>query len=142
VGWFTAIKSARVRAIVAYEPGSNFPFPHDEVPAPLASASGPFGAVGVPMADFLKLTRLPIILYYGDYIPDQPTPCRGHDQWRVRLAMARRWVESVNRHGGDAALVLLPDLGLHGNTHFPFSDLNNVEVADAMHDFLVTKELN
>ena len=35
VGWFTAIKSAKVRAIVSYEPGSNFPFPQGEVPEPL-----------------------------------------------------------------------------------------------------------
>lgn len=31
-GWFTAIKSENVRAIVSYEPGSNFPFPEDEMP--------------------------------------------------------------------------------------------------------------
>ncbi len=142
VGWWTAIKSAKVRAIVSYEPGSNFPFPLDEVPAPMPSASGPFGAVGVPMADFLKLTRLPIILYYGDYIPEEPTPRRGQDQWRVRLAMARRWAQLVNRMGGDVTLALLPQLGLHGNTHFPFSDLNNLEVADAMQKFLSAKGLD
>jgi pimeloyl-ACP methyl ester carboxylesterase len=142
VGWFTAIKSAQVRAIVSYEPGSNFPFPLGEVPQPLPSASGPFGAVGVPMSDFIKLTRVPIVLYYGDNIPEQPTPHRGQDQWRVRLAMARRWAEVVNRHGGDVTLTLLPDLGLHGNTHFPFSDLNNLAVADVMQDFLAAKGLD
>jgi len=142
VGWFTAIKSAQVRAIVSYEPGSNFPFPQGEVPQPLPSASGPFGAVGVPMSDFIKLTRVPIVLYYGDNIPEQPTPHRGLDQWRVRLAMARRWAEVVNRHGGDVTLTLLPDLGLHGNTHFPFSDLNNLAVADVMQGFLAAKGLD
>jgi len=142
VGWFTAMKSAQVRGIVSYEPGSNFPFPEGEVPAPLASAAGPFAAVGVPREAFLQLTRIPIILFYGDFIPEAPTPHVGQDQWRVRLAMARRWVEAVNRHGGDASLVCLPDVGLHGNTHFPFSDLNNVAVADEMSKFLAAKGLD
>ncbi len=63
----------------------------------------------------------------------------GEDNWRVRLAMARLWVEAINRHGGDATLVHLPEIGIRGNTHFPFSDLNNVQVADLMSDFLARK---
>ena len=82
-----------------------------------------------------------MMLVYGDYIPEQPSVNRGQDQWRVRLAMARRWAEVVNRHGGDVTVVRLPDLGLHGNTHFPFSDLNNIAVADEMHKFLSAKGL-
>jgi|JI10StandDraft_1071094.scaffolds.fasta_scaffold218829_2 acyl dehydratase len=141
VGWFAAMKSAHVRAIVSYEPGSNFPFPEGEVPAPLPSAAGPLGAVAVPLDRFTTLTRIPMMLVYGDYIPEQPSVNRGQDQWRVRLAMARRWAEVVNRHGGDVTVVRLPDLGLHGNTHFPFSDLNNIAVADEMHKFLSAKGL-
>ena len=40
--------------------------------------------------------------------------------------MARLWVDAINRHGGDARFVHLPTLGIRGNTHFLFSDLNNV----------------
>ena len=70
-GWHTAIKTDKVRAIVSYEPGSGFVFPEGEVPEPLQTIS-PFGALGatpIPLADFEKLTRFPIIIYYGDYIP-------------------------------------------------------------------------
>jgi hypothetical protein len=108
----------------------------------LPSAAGPFAAVGVPMEEFIKLTGIPIIVFYGDYIPEAPTANRGQDQWRVRLAMARLWANVVNRHGGDVTVVRLPDRGLHGNTHFPFSDLNNIEVADEMHGFLTAKGLD
>lgn len=142
VGWFTVVKSDNVRAVVSYEPGSNFPFPEDEVPPQMPSAAGPLGAVGVPMAAFIRLTKVPIVLFYGDHIPEQPTAHRGQDQWRVRLAMARRWADVVNRHGGDATVIRLPDVGLYGNTHFPFSDLNNVAVADEMHKFLTTRGLD
>ena len=51
-GWRTAIKSRNVRAIVAYEPGSNFIFPNGEVPPPMPSSAGPLEAVGVPLSEF------------------------------------------------------------------------------------------
>jgi predicted amidohydrolase len=56
--------------------------------------------------------------------------------------MAKLWVEAVNRHGGDAQLVHLPEIGVTGNTHFPFSDLNNVEIADLVGTFLQDKNLD
>jgi len=56
--------------------------------------------------------------------------------------MARLWGDVVNKHGGDVTVVHLPDVGLKGNTHFPFSDLNNVEVADLMSKWLKQKQLD
>lgn len=141
-GWRTAIKSQNVRAIVAYEPGSNFVFPEDEVPAPIPSAGGTLEAVGIPPLEFMQLTKIPIIIYYGDYIPDQPMANPGQDQWRVRLAMARLWRDAINRRGGDVTVVHLPEIGIRGNTHFPFSDLNNAAIADLMSTFLRDKGLD
>jgi len=141
-GWRTAIKSPNVRAIVAYEPGSNFYFPDGEVPPPMPSAAGPLEAIGVPLPEFLRLTKIPIVIVYGDNIPKEPTENPGQDGWRVRLAMARRWAEAVNRGGGDVTVVHLPELGIRGNTHFPFSDLNNLEIADLLSAFLEKKGLN
>ena len=60
----------------------------------------------------------------------------------MRLAMARIWVDLINQRGGDATLVVLPELGVRGNTHFPFADLNNVEVANEMSKFLRSKGLD
>lgn len=34
----------------------------------------------------------------------------------------KRWAAVVNRHGGDARAYRL-EIGIKGNTHFPFSDL-------------------
>lgn len=141
-GWLTAIKSANVKAIVAFEPGSGFLFPAGELPEAMPSAAGTLTPEAVSLADFRKLTRIPIILYYGDNIPAVPTTRRGEDNWRVRLAMAKLWVDAVNQHGGDARLVHLPEIGIRGNTHFPFSDLNNVEIADQVSKFLAEKRLD
>jgi hypothetical protein len=141
-GWSTALKNPNVRAIVSYEPGSGFIFPEGDVPSAMESSAGPLQAVGVPMEEFLKLTKIPIIIYYGDNIPANPDPNPGTDGWRVRLAMAKLWRDAVNQHGGDVTVVHLPDIGIKGNTHFPFSDLNNVEIADLMSDWLKSKELD
>lgn len=141
-GWLTAIKSPHVKAIVAFEPGSGFIFPPGELPPAMPSAAGTLAPEAVPLADFRQLTRIPIVLYYGDNFPVEPTTERGQDNWRVRLAMARLWVDTVNRHGGDARLVHLPQQGVRGNTHFPMSDLNNQQIADLVARFLAEKKLD
>ena len=142
LGWATVLKTDKVRGIVSYEPGSGFLFPEGEVPEPLPSSGGTLTAIGVPMAEFAKLTRIPIIIFYGDFIPEKPSSNPGQDGWRVRLEMARKWRDTVNRHGGDVTVVHLPDVGVHGNTHFPFSDLNNQQVAELMSKFLSEKKLD
>jgi hypothetical protein len=141
-GWVTAIRNPNVRAIVSYEPGSGFVFPEGEVPPPMPSSSGALEAAAIPVADFKKLTGFPIVIYYGDNIPEKPDASPGQDGWRVRLAMARLWRDAVNRHGGDVTVVHLPEIGIRGNTHFPFSDLNNVQIADLMAKFLASKKLD
>lgn len=141
-GWLTAIKSAKVKGIVALEPGSGFIFPEGEMPAAMPSAAGTLAPEAVPLADFKKLTRVPIVIYYGDNFPIEPTTERGQDNWRVRLAMAKLWVAAINKHGGDAQLVHLPTIGIRGNTHFLMSDLNNVQIADLVSQFLTSKKLD
>ena len=48
----------------------------------------------------------------------------------------------VNKHGGNVTVVHLPEIGIRGNTHFPFSDLKNVEIADQVSKFLTEKGLD
>ena len=141
-GWLTAIKTANVKAIVAFEPGSGFIFPEGELPPAMPSAAGTLSPEAVSRADFEKLARIPIVIYYGDNFPLEPTRERGQDNWRVRLAMARLWVDAVNKRGGDARLVHLPEIGIRGNTHFLMSDLNNVQIADLVSQFLAEKKLD
>lgn len=143
-GWFTAIKNAKVKAVVAYEPYSSFVFPEGELPEPIQS-SGLFGelkGVEIPLADFNKLTKIPIIVYYGDNIAKEPAAVWNKDHWRSGLEMAKIWAAAINKHGGDATVIHLPEAGIQGNTHFPMSDLNNVEVANHLAAFLEKKGLS
>lgn len=141
-GWLTAIRSENVKAIIALEPGSGFIFPEDGLPEAMPSAAGTLTPEIVSAADFQALTRLPIVIYYGDNIPTEQTERRGEDNWRVRLAMAKLWVDAINKRGGDARLVHLPEIGILGNTHFLFSDLNNIQIADLISSFLHEKGLD
>lgn len=141
-GWTTAIKNDKIKGIVSYEPGSGFVFPQGEAPAPMQSSAGPLAAVEIPKEDFLKLTKIPIIIYYGDFIPETPSDNYGTDNWRTRLAMAKLFADVINKNGGDAKVVHLPEIGINGNTHFPMSDLNNDEIARLMADWLKEKELD
>ena len=143
-GWLTAIKNDKVKAIVAYEPYSGFVFPAGELP-PSIRSTGLFGELKgseIPSADFNKLTKIPIVIYYGDNIAKEPTDVWNKDHWRAGLEMARTWAAAINKHGGDATVVHLPEIGIYGNTHFAFSDLNNLEVADELSKWLKKKGLD
>jgi hypothetical protein len=99
------------------------------------------------MADFLKLTRMPIQVIWGDYIPSTMDhvnlgPRLSLDNRRVNVIRAQRMVDAINRHGGDARNIMLPEIGIRGNTHFPMLDLNNVRIADLLSKFLAEKRLD
>jgi hypothetical protein len=142
MGWRVATKSSNVRAIISYEPGSGFIFPEGEVPPSMPSAGGTLQAISMSRSEFMALTKIPITIFYGDNIPAQPMANPGQDGWRVRLAMARLWRDAVNSRGGAVTVVHLPEIGIRGNTHFPFSDLNNLQIADLMSEFLEKKGLD
>lgn len=91
---------------------------------------------------FVALTRIPIVIYYGDNISAEPVNQPHQDYWRAALRMAQLWADAVNRHGGDAVVIHLPEAGLTGNTHFPFSDLNNEKVAEHLANWLHKKGLD
>ncbi len=141
-GWLTAIKNDNIKGVVSYEAGSGFVFPQGETPEPMQSSAGVLEAVAIPKEDFLKLTKIPIVIYYGDFIPETPSDNYGTDNWRTRLAMAKIFCNTINKYGGNASVVHLPEIGIKGNTHFPMSDLNNAEIANLMAEWLKEKGLD
>lgn len=78
--------------------------------------------------------------------PDPPLAARERRDDVVRQAHGGRgprlWRDAVNARGGDVTVVHLPELGIRGNTHFPFSDTNNVAIADLLSKFLADKQLD
>lgn len=106
----------------------------------------PFGALTantIPPADFEKLTLIPIVVCYGGYIPDKPSDNGG--QWTAGGA-GSKWralfAPCINRHGGDATVVHLPELGIRGNSHSLFAEKNNVRLADLLSAWLAERGLD
>lgn len=145
-GWFSGMASPEnIKAIVAYEPGQCV-FPEDEVlpelPYKNELANQRLQPIRVPRAEFMKLTKIPIMVVYGDNIAAEPNEIFNVDVWRLSKERAREFVEVINKNGGDAKLVVLPELGIKGNTHAPFADLNNLEIAKILESFLHEKGLD
>jgi pimeloyl-ACP methyl ester carboxylesterase len=116
---WTAIKNPNVKGIVAMEGSQLFP---------AGDHANPAGVTTVPESDFRKLVAIPILIQLGDYLDITPSG-------RQAIANARAFVKAVNDRGGRAKLLYLPELGIHGNTHFAMSDFNNLQVADLILQF-------
>lgn len=142
VGWQTLLKTRNIRAIVSYEPGGGIPFPVGQVPEEgrVLTLSKKTEGIEVPMDVFLEYTKIPIVVYYGDNLPETDERPEIYE-WTRRLHLMRRWAEMLNKRGGDVTVIHLPEVGLHGNTHFPMSDLNNKEVAELMFQWLEERGL-
>jgi pimeloyl-ACP methyl ester carboxylesterase len=143
MGWLAAAKSAKVKAIIAYEPFVSV-FAQGELPElpPMPDGNRAPSAQAVTPEEFARLAQIPIQIVWGDNIPKDPCPAVAADVWRIASLASRRFVDALKQRGGDASILGLPSVGIKGNTHFPFSDLNNLEVADLLSDFLHRKGLD
>ncbi len=144
LGWITATKSANVKAIYAYEPVQAV-FPTGQAPPAVVTPIGSTTGLEIPLADFLKLTKIPIEIVWGDNFPapGQPPSIYPDIQiWQSRMDFAQKFVDLINANGGHAHLTHLPSIGIRGNTHFEMSDLNNLQIADLLAKWLSTNKLD
>ena len=139
-GWMSAMENPQVKGVVALEPGG-FVFPETEVSSPLPGLTGGLSGVPVKADKFMELTRKPIVILFGDYIPESNAKTLGGSNWEVRLKMAREFVAAVNRHDGKATLVELPKIGIRGNSHFLMQELNNDIIGRLVADWLAKNGL-
>ena len=93
------------------------------------------------MSQFLALTNIPILIFYGDNIPEQPTDMPAQDSWRARLQMARLWRGGQSAwRGRDCGA---PSRSSASRQHpLPLLDLNNVQVADEVSKYLAEEDVD
>lgn len=146
-GWATAMISPQlVKAIIAYEPGA-CAFPQNDSPKDLTPSAVPLvnecqAPQLVSESEFIGLTKMPILIIFGDNVATKESDSFNSEVWRVAYHRAQQFVDAINRHGGDARLLSLPEIGIHGNTHAPFADLNNIEIANVLEKFLHEKNMD
>jgi hypothetical protein len=141
LGWATATLTPNVRAIYAYEP-TDYAFPSNALPAPIGTGAAQITPKPLSPSDFLKLTKIPIRIQYSDHIPSTSSPYVRVQTWVNRVAMGKLMVAAINQQGGNASILHLPDLGIHGNTHFSFADVNNIQIADILSSWLAQHGLD
>lgn len=145
----TGMMTDKVGAMVSFEPLC-MSFPEGEEPKPAVQADGsvfPYTCGTVPLAEFKKLTKMPILLVWGDFIPWKMDPKNVGprlflDTRRIMRERWIAWVDAVNRHGGNAKNLFLPEVGVTGNTHYPYADTNAEQVAAAINRWIREQKLD
>lgn len=82
-------------------------------------------ACPAPTDDLKPYAGLPILILFGDYVDQFP-------RWAPRLANCRAFVAAANAAGGKAEIVVLPEIGIMGNTHMLMQDDNSLDIADIL----------
>ena len=140
-GYEAAMQDPNIRGIIGLE-STGVPCPSDHPFAPVVGNFGTTSCTQVAPADFAKLTQIPILLEFGDNIPSSPSTYFGLDFWYRMHAIDLEFMDAVNKLGGHVTLLELTQLGIKGNTHFAFTDLNNSKVADLIASYMHGKKLD
>src|SRR3954451_302315 len=102
----------------------------DKIKAIVAVESASAGKI----ANAPKLKDIPVMLMFGDYV-DQ------HPRWAEYKRIDTEYGNAIKAAGGSVDLVLLPDIGIKGNSHMLMQEKNNAEIADVIQKWLVSKGL-
>ena len=134
---------------IYWEPSAAPIFAEGELPPPIPRADGAVVAAGttVPLSEFLKLTKFPILIIWGDNIPKTLDPINVGDRLVLdsRRILTEQWqsfAEAINNHHGNAVVIHLPDVGVHGNTHYAMSDTNINQVSSVVSLWLKNQGLD
>ncbi len=87
------------------------------------------GACPAATADMAPYKAIPVLVMFGDFVADSPW-------WAPRLAGCRAFVTAAQAAGVRASLVVLPEMGIAGNSHMFMQDRNNLQVADVILQWL------
>lgn len=115
VGWQTPAEN--VAAIVAVEPGG--------CPERGSDAYNKFLEAGVPM-----------LIIFGDYIDNGPADIQSTSFWKNVRDGANKFAKNYTEDGGFAEVYDLPQMGIHGNSHFLFQEMNNKEIAALVEEWI------
>lgn len=86
----------------------------------------------IPTDDQVAAYRnVPDLELFGDNVMGNPS-LTGQSRYYGRKEV----VDRINAVGGNAKIVQLPDIGIHGNTHMLMQDQNNLQIADIIIDWI------
>ena len=92
--------------------------------------------IGSEQYNALLGANIPIVIYFGDYIDNGPEDIQSTSFWRTVRDTAVQFAESYNADGGNCTVINLPDIGITGNSHFMFQELNSEEIASHIENWI------
>jgi hypothetical protein len=103
--------------------------------AALIDPSGVRGVVSIEMpcvtdlkdVQLSTLAKIPTLVMFGDHLGDVQG---GPANWANSFDSCEKFVKQIKDKGGDAEMMHLPKLGIHGNSHMLMQDRNNLQLAD------------
>ena len=85
--------------------------------------------------------KVPVVIYFSDYIKNGPSDLMSTGFWQSTEQQAEQFAKDYTADGGDATVISLPDIGITGNSHFMFEEMNNKEIADNIEHWLTQHDL-
>jgi pimeloyl-ACP methyl ester carboxylesterase len=103
--------------------------------AALIDPSGVRGIISIEMpcatdlsaTQLATLAKIPTLIMFGDHLDDVKG---GIANWANSFDTCQKFVDQLKKAGGDAEMMHLPKLGIHGNSHMLMQDKNNLQLAD------------
>ena len=73
------------------------------------------------------LAKAPTLVIFGDNL---------NGSWLNAYSNCQQYAAAIKAAGGDITFVHLPDIGIRGNSHMMMIDMNNLQVADVITDWV------
>jgi pimeloyl-ACP methyl ester carboxylesterase len=123
--------------ILVHSQGGNFAFnaalKHpDKVKAIVAVETS--GSPDPARTDFARLRGVPMLWVWGDYL-------EGYDFWRAVYARQEAFRQGLQKAGGRGDAIVMPQLGVKGNSHMLMMDRNSDQVAQLIQTWLAQQGL-
>jgi pimeloyl-ACP methyl ester carboxylesterase len=83
-----------------------------------------------PVAKAAAIKGIPVLTIFGDYVDEHP-------RWAAYKKQFSEYGAALKAAGGAFELVMLPDIGIKGNSHMLMQDKNNAAIADVIQKWLV-----
>jgi pimeloyl-ACP methyl ester carboxylesterase len=122
-------------ALLVHSQGGTFGFKvaeqrPDKIKAVVAVEAASAGSIDKAAA----LKNVPVLMVFGDTV-DQ------HPRWATFKKMDVEYANAVRAAGGTADVIVLPEIGIRGNSYMMMMDKNNAEIAEVIQKWLAGKGL-
>ncbi len=104
------VSTSHIKGMVSIEPGGS------------CTTTNP-STLPLTQGQIKTLATIPTLIIYGDHLSGS---------WLSSLANCQSYAAAIKAAGGDVTLIHLPDIGIHGNSHMMMLDMNNLQVADVI----------